>query len=101
MSGNASLLAGRRMLVAGGEGEIGRVICAALAEDGADVAVAGIDGDAAAQLAATLSNGQNRTAGYQADLTNSDAAIDLVERVAGAWGGVDALVNCAGILKTG
>lgn len=99
IAGSAGLLAGRRTLVAGGDGEIGRVICAALADDGADVAVASIDGDAARQLAATLSTGQNRTAGYQTDLTNQDATMDLADRIAAAWGGVDVLINCAGILK--
>lgn len=99
--GTTGTLAGRRMLVAGGDGEIGRVICAALADDGADVAVASIDADAANQVAASLSNGRNRTAGYQADLTDQDAAFDLAERVSAEWGGVDALVNCAGILKVG
>jgi NAD(P)-dependent dehydrogenase (short-subunit alcohol dehydrogenase family) len=94
------LLTGRRALVAGGDGEIGRVICAALADDGADVAVASIDGDAATKVAATLSTGPNRTAGYQADLTDQDAALELAERVAGEWGGLDVVVNCAGILKT-
>jgi NAD(P)-dependent dehydrogenase (short-subunit alcohol dehydrogenase family) len=95
-----SLLAGRRVLVAGGDGEIGRVICAVLSDEGADVAVAGIDGNSATTFAATLSTGPNRAAGYQADLTNQDAARDLTERVAGAWGGLDVAINCAGVLKT-
>lgn len=98
-AGTAGSLAGRRVLVAGGDGEVGRVICAVLADEGADIAVASIDGGAATELAGTLSNGQNRTAGYQADLTDQDAAADLADLVAARWGGVDVLVNCAGVLK--
>lgn len=94
-------LVGRRALVAGGDGEIGRVICAALAEEGADVAVASIDQDAATSLATSLSAGHNRTAGFQADLTDQAAATQLAESVAGEWGGLEVVVNCAGILKTG
>jgi len=100
-AGGAGPLAGRRMLVTGGDGGIGREVCAALAEEGADVAVASIDRDAATELAASLSTGRNRTAGYQADLTDQDAAMELAEQLAAEWGGVDALVNCAGILRVG
>lgn len=94
-----SPLAGRRALVVGGDGAIGRVICAQLAGDGADVAVASIDGDAAAEVAKTLSNGRNRTAGYQADITDQEVAAELAQRVFDQWGGVDVLVNCAGIMR--
>lgn len=98
-SASGGSLAGRRALVAGGDGEIGRVICAQLAGEGADVAVASIDGDAAAELAKTLSDGGNRTAGFQADITDQAAAADLAQRVSDLWGGVDVLVNCAGIMR--
>jgi NAD(P)-dependent dehydrogenase (short-subunit alcohol dehydrogenase family) len=94
-----SPLRGRRALVAGGDGDIGSVISAGLAADGADVAIAGIDGDSASQLADRLSTGQNRTAGYQADITDQSSVNDLVDSIAGSWGGIDVLVNCAGMLK--
>lgn len=93
-------LAGKRALVAGGDGEIGQAICGRLVADGADVAIASLDGTAATNLAASLSDGGNRTAGYQADITDQDVIGEIVGEITGQWGGIDVLVNCAGILKT-
>jgi NAD(P)-dependent dehydrogenase (short-subunit alcohol dehydrogenase family) len=92
-------LRGRRTLIAGGDGEIGSVISASLAADGADVAIAGLDGDSATALAESLANGENRTTGYEADITDRDSVDGLVEKITDAWGGIDVLVNCVGILK--
>ncbi|HEX4831702.1 MAG TPA: SDR family NAD(P)-dependent oxidoreductase [Trebonia sp.] len=90
---------GKRVLVAGGDGEIGRVICAGLAARGADIAVASIDAEAAEKLAASLATGANRVAAYQADITDQDKAEGLAREIAGQWGGIDVLVNCAGIMR--
>jgi NAD(P)-dependent dehydrogenase (short-subunit alcohol dehydrogenase family) len=92
-------LHGKRVLVAGGDGEIGTVISSTLAADGADVAIAGLDGNSATALAESLSNGQNRTAGYETDITDAGSVENLVEQITAAWGGIDVLVNCVGILK--
>ena len=94
-----SPLRGRRALVVGGDGDIGSAISAGLAADGADVAVAGIEAAAAARLADRLSTADNRTAGYRVDITDQASVDDLVGAVAAAWGGIDVLVNCAGMLK--
>lgn len=93
-------LGGKRVLVVGGDGEIGRVICGLLADEGADVAVASLDCHAAIELAESLFNNSNRTAGYQVDITDPVAIGDVVAEMTGLWDGVDVLVNCAGILKT-
>jgi NAD(P)-dependent dehydrogenase (short-subunit alcohol dehydrogenase family) len=92
-------LRGRRALVVGGDGDIGTAISAGLAADGADVAVAGIEPEAARRLAAQLSTPDNRTAGHRVDITDQSSVDDLVGAVADAWGGVDVLVNCAGMLR--
>ena len=92
-------LRGKRALVAGGDGDIGSAVSAGLAADGADVAVAGIDGESAARLADRLSTADNRTAGYRVDITDRASVDDLVASLATAWGGIDVLVNCAGLLK--
>lgn len=92
-------LHGRRVLVTGGDGEIGRVICADLAANGADVAVASIELEAAEKVAANLPAGANRVAAYQADITDQDAAAELARKVAGQWGGIDVLINCAGVMR--
>ncbi|HEX5493762.1 MAG TPA: SDR family oxidoreductase [Mycobacteriales bacterium] len=92
-------LRARRVLVAGGDGEIGSAISASLAADGADVAIASIAGNSANDLASRLADGKNRTAGYEADVTDSRSVAELVESITTAWGGIDVLVNCVGILK--
>ncbi len=94
-----SPLRGRRALVVGGDGDIGSAISAGLAADGADVAVAGIEAAPAARLAGQLSTADNRTAGYRVDITDQASVDDLVGAVASAWGGIDVLVNCAGMLR--
>lgn len=92
-------LKGQRALVAGGDGDIGTVIAASLAADGADVAIASLDGTTATALADRLADNEIRTAGYEADVTDADSVNGLVDTIAADWGGIDVLVNCVGILK--
>lgn len=81
-------LAGRRILIAGGAQGIGRATVARFLAEGARVAV--IDRDGAAldglQVPAAV-----------ADITDSAALAAAVTRLAGALGGLDGLVNCAGL----
>ena len=96
----SSGLAGRVALVTGGAGGIGRAIAAALYAEGAAVAVADLDGDAAVAYAATLEGsetGGGRAVGVRIDVSNSPdvgAAIAVAERELGP---VEILVNNAGI----
>jgi 2-hydroxycyclohexanecarboxyl-CoA dehydrogenase len=94
---SSSGLAGRVALVTGAAGGIGRAIAAALHDEGTLVAVADLDGDAAAAYAAELSAAGARAIGVRADVTSSTdvgAAVAVVERELGP---VDVLVNNAGI----
>jgi NAD(P)-dependent dehydrogenase (short-subunit alcohol dehydrogenase family) len=92
-------LTGKRALIAGGDGEIGSVISAGLAADGADVAIAGLEKESCQALADRLATGENRTAGYAFDTTDADSVAGLVDDLTQEWGGIDILVNCVGILK--
>jgi 3-oxoacyl-[acyl-carrier protein] reductase len=83
-------LEGRRAVVTGGAGALGRVIAAALRAEGARVAVLDLDAEGAA--AAAGDDGM----GLGVDLTDLDAVLGAVGRVEAAWGGVDILVNAAG-----
>lgn len=84
-------LDGRRALVTGAPGGIGRAIACLLHAQGASVVLTGTRADALESLAATLPG----SLAIPADLTRSGEP----ERVARAAGHVDILVNNAGISK--
>jgi NAD(P)-dependent dehydrogenase (short-subunit alcohol dehydrogenase family) len=87
-----------RVLIVGGYGGLGSAISTQLADAGADVAIAGRSKDKAAALAERLASGPGRAAAYQVDIADKDSVGRLVDEVAAAWGGIDVLVNCAGVL---
>jgi 2-hydroxycyclohexanecarboxyl-CoA dehydrogenase len=97
---SSSGLTGRVAMVTGAAGGIGRAIAAALHAEGAHVAVADLDGDAAAGYAAELNaaaTGAARALGVRVDVsasTDVGAAVAAVERELGPVG---ILVNNAGI----
>jgi len=88
---------GQRVLVTGGAGGIGWAICQALAEDGARIALADIDGAAARSRVDELGPGH---VALQADLIDRDVAAALPGRAAQALGGLDVIVNNAGMTDT-
>jgi 2-hydroxycyclohexanecarboxyl-CoA dehydrogenase len=96
----SSGLTGRVAMVTGAAGGIGRAIAAALHAEGALVAVADLNGDAAAAYAEELNaagTGAAKAFGVRVDVSNSadvGAAVAAVERELGP---VDVLVNNAGI----
>lgn len=89
------ILQNRIALVTGAAGGIGQAICRALAAEGATIAVHyNSQQNAAAELAGELGG---KTAVFQADIAKPDQAQGLVERVVAEMGGVDMLINNAGI----
>jgi len=95
---DAFRLNGRRALITGGASGLGRVIADALAEAGAEVAVAsrsrGACETAASEIAAATGC---RTCAFQADITVAADVERLVGEVEAALGPIDVLVNNAGI----
>ena len=91
-------LDGRVAVVTGATGLLGREHCAALAEAGARIVVTDLDQARCDGLAETLSR-EHRvpTLGIAADVTNPDGVEALGERVLGAFGQIDILVNNAAI----
>lgn len=85
-------LEGKVALVTGGGRGIGRAICEAYVREGAKVAVADIGG--AEETAADL--GPNAMA-LKMDVTDLGSIAGGVKAVEDAWGGIDVLVNNAGI----
>jgi NAD(P)-dependent dehydrogenase (short-subunit alcohol dehydrogenase family) len=82
----------RVVIVTGGGRGLGRAFCQAFAEAGARVAAADID-EAAAMETADLVSGL----GLRADVSDSGSVRAMVEAVVESFGGVDALVNNAGL----
>jgi NAD(P)-dependent dehydrogenase (short-subunit alcohol dehydrogenase family) len=91
-------LGGRRALVTGGHKGLGLVIARALAEAGADVAVASRSLDACQRAAAEIAASTGRsTAAFAVDVTSADSVGSLAGEVERRFGPVDILVNNAGV----
>jgi 2-deoxy-D-gluconate 3-dehydrogenase len=88
-------LKGRTAIVTGGIGLLGKEFCRTLAEAGASVLVADLNGDAADDYA-----GQLRSQGYDAgfarvNVTDPESVQAMVDCAIDLFGGVDILVNSA------
>lgn len=91
-------LTGKIALVTGGARGLGRTIATALAEAGADVAIAGRSVEAADEAAAAIAAGTGRRARpFGADITKLDDVERLVSSVESGLGPIDILVNNAGV----
>ena len=91
----ATSLAGKRALVTGGSRGLGRAFCSALAAAGARVAFTyAKDANAAADTLAALPEGSRA---QQVSVLDSTGTRTLVRELETAWGGVDILINNAGI----
>jgi 3-oxoacyl-[acyl-carrier protein] reductase len=91
------MLAGRRVLVTGGSGGIGRGICEVMAREGARVAFTFHGNAAAADVTLGLLRAHGEALAIQADLRERDAATKIAAELDAAWGGIDALVNNAAV----
>lgn len=89
-------LTGRVALVTGGAGIIGRRVTRGLAEHGAAVVVADLDGTAAGEWARTLAGEFGvPTLGVAVDVSDPEAVAAMVESAVKAVGGIDILLNNA------
>lgn len=88
-------LAGRRVLITGGGAGIGAALARALVGSGAKVALFDLDGEAARATAAAL--GEANALWRQGDVVDSAAVAAILDAAGVRWGGIDDLVNNAGI----
>ena len=84
------------VIVTGGAHGIGRACAVRLAAEGARVAVADLDRDAATEVVADLGAGADRHLAVGLDVTDVAAVDQGVAEVADRFGGIDVLVNVAG-----
>jgi len=90
-------MAGRVALITGGARGIGRAIALERAAAGWAVAICYRTSEAEAQKAVeAIEATGTRGLAVQADVSDPEAALELVRRVEKSWGRIDALINCAG-----
>ncbi len=95
-------LNGRRVLITGGLGAIGRVVVERLLEVSATVAVNDILEEAkAAEFIRNAGWAADRCLYFKADVTQPDDARALVERAVSAVGGLDIAICHAGMVQSG
>jgi len=92
-------LKGKAVLVTGASRGIGRAIAAAAAEAGARVMLTARSGDALEELAAAITSAGGEAHAAPGDAGDEQAIRHVVERAADAFGGLDVLINNAGMIE--
>lgn len=92
-------LKGRVAIVTGSARGIGAETARFLANEGAAVVISDLDGDGAATLAHTIQSGGGKAIGVRCDVRNADQVRAMVGAGKDAFGGIDVLVNNAGLVK--
>lgn len=89
-------LKGKVALITGGAGWLGTAMTAGLAQAGATVVIAEINGGAAEKVVSSLGEQQLEVSSVIADVTNEKSLRNCISQCAEEHGGLDVLVNCAG-----
>ncbi len=87
-------LAGKRTIVTGAGSGIGRAIALRLASEGARIVLADVDDAAARGVAAEM---DTQTLVHKTDVTKTSDVETLVGLAVSEWGGLDVMVNNAGV----
>ncbi len=86
-------------IVTGGGGGLGRIYALRLAAEGADVAAWDLNGPGAEETARLVSETGRRGLGFKVDVTNEDQVMAAAKGTFDAFGGIDILINNAGIVR--
>jgi NAD(P)-dependent dehydrogenase (short-subunit alcohol dehydrogenase family) len=93
-------LTGRRVWVTGASRGLGRAIALGFASSGADVALTARTADAVRLVADEATALGARTLVLPASVSDAAAVSASVAEIAETWGGLDILINCAGVSPT-
>lgn len=95
--GMGTRLSNKIAVVTGGGGGIGAEICSSFAEEGASVAVADIDMEAARKVAAEINGAGSRAIAIAFDVADPRATGQAADRIETELGPIDIWVNNAGV----
>jgi NADP-dependent 3-hydroxy acid dehydrogenase YdfG len=94
-------LDGRKVLITGGSSGIGEATALAMAGEGAAIAVGARRKERLDDLASRIEGDGGTAVALESDITDEDQAKSLVEGAHEALGGLDCLVNNAGVMLLG
>lgn len=92
-------LAGKRMVITGSSRSLGRDFALACAAEGASVVINGTDGAALASVEAELRAAGAAVVALRGSVAETEVCRSLVEACVDNFGGIDVLVNNAGIVR--
>ncbi len=90
-------IAGKTAIVTGAASGMGRATARLFADEGANVAALDINADALAEVTGEIEAAGRPVRGWQLDLADKDAVERVIGAVADTFGGIDILINNAGI----
>ncbi len=97
----AGSLEGRKALITGASSGIGEATAEAMVAEGADVALGARRKDRLDELASRINDGGGTAVAIEADIADEQQAKNLVETAHSELGGLDTLVNNAGVMLLG
>ena len=97
----AGSLEGRKVLITGASSGIGEATAEAMVAEGAAVALGARRKDRLDELATKINDGGGTAVAIEADITDEQQAKNLVETAHSELGGLDTLVNNAGVMLLG
>ncbi len=92
-------IAGKVALVTGAASGMGRATAHLFADEGAHVAVTDVNGEGVEAVVAEITEAGSSAKGWTLDLADPERIKTVVDEVAGHFGGLDILINNAGISK--
>ena len=94
-------LTGKRAVVTGAGRGLGQAVAALFAGEGACVVVADVDMRGAEAVAGTIAQADGNAVAVSADVTSVAAVEQMIDTAVSRFGGLDVLVNNAGVASAG
>ncbi|WP_329052086.1 glucose 1-dehydrogenase [Streptomyces violaceus] len=96
----ATGLSGKSVIVTGAASGIGRAAALRFAEEGAKVVVADLNAEGAKGVAGAIESAGGTAVAVTGDLSDGAVADEVVAAAVGTFGGIDVLVNNAGVMDS-